>query len=93
MRQERETQTVIRADESMEAKLRQTGRIMSVGCGILIVCAICISVYHMFLNYTRSGYQGEYYDVLLPLFIVITAFAVINNAITDFLKRYAIVKK
>lgn len=80
-------------DEDMENKFRIIGRLLMVGYGILGICVIGIFVYHMYLNYTDGNYQGHYFDMVLPLFIIMTFLAVISGVIMDFLNKYNIVKK
>lgn len=85
--------TMKQKDENMEKKICIMGKLLMMGYGILGVCVIGILAYHLYLNYTDINYNGEYFDVLLPLFIVMTVLALISGAIMDFLKKYDIVKK
>lgn len=81
------------SDENMKHKLQVIGRLMMVGYGVLGMCAAIIFGYHLYLNYTDFNYNGKYFDMMFPLFIVMTFLAVFSGAIMDFLKKYDIVKK
>ena len=81
------------SDENMEHKFQMISRLMMIGYAVLGMCAVIIFGYHLYLNYTDINYQGEYYDYLFPLFIVMAFLASFSGAIINFLSKYDIVKK
>lgn len=81
------------ADENMEHKLHIMARVFMVGYAILGVVAVCIFSYHLYLNYTDISYNGEYYEMLSPLLIIMAVSAALGGAIMYFLQKYDIVKK
>lgn len=81
------------ADETMGHKLHLIGKLFMTGFGMLGAGAVCIFVYHLYLNYTDISYNGEYFNMLCPLFIIIAFFAVLSALIMNFLTKYDIVKK
>ena len=85
--------TMKKADENMEHKVKIIGKLVMVGYGLLGISAVIVFGYHLYLNYTDINYNGEYFNMLLPLFVVMTFFAVISFLIINFLKNYDIIRK
>ncbi|MGN0431519.1 MAG: helix-turn-helix domain-containing protein [Lachnospiraceae bacterium] len=81
------------ADENMEHKLHILGILLLVGYGVLGIGGVCIFSYHLYLNYTDISYNGEYFEMLFPLFLIMAFLAILSGTIMDFLKKYDIVKK
>ena len=90
---ERNLVVLKQSDENMEHKFQMISRLMMIGYAVLGIFAAIVFGYHLYLNYTDINYQGEYYDYMLPLFIVMTFLAIFSGAIITFLKNYDIVKK
>lgn len=82
-----------KVDEDMEHKIKIIGKLMMVGYGLLGICVVIIFGYHLYLNYTDTNYNGEYFKMLLPFFIVMAFLAVISSAVMNFIEKYDIVRK
>lgn len=85
--------TMKKVDENMEHKVIIIGKLIMVGYGLLGISAVIVFGYHLYLNYTDINYNGEYFNMLLPLFVVMTFFSVISFLIINFLKNYDIIRK
>lgn len=80
-------------DEKMEHKLHIMGHVFMAEYGILGIVAVIIFAYHLYLNYTDINYNGEYFGMLCPLFIIMAFLGVLSCALMIFLKKYDIIKK